>query len=100
MLEIILLFNIGKQVANIAKDKGRNPIGYVCLLVAFWFGFEIIGGIIFGIIYMIATGKEEPSRFVLYIPALLSAALGAFLAYKITQSKTALPGSNDAASGF
>jgi hypothetical protein len=99
MLEIIVLINIGKQVAQIASNKGRKPISYVCLLVAFWFGFEFLGGIIFGIAYILVTHKEEPPTYILYVPALLSAVLGAVLAFRITKSKTALPGSIDAQNG-
>lgn len=78
MLEIILLINVSKKISEIAFDKGYSSGLYKFYTVLFWFGFEIIGGVIALLIF--------DNQGVAYIIALLSAALGIFILYKITQS--------------
>lgn len=83
MLEIIILYNLSKKISEIAFDKGYSSGLYKFYTVLFWFGFEIIGGVIAMIIF--------DNQAAAYIVALLSAALGVSILYYIAQS---LPNKN------
>lgn len=86
MLEIILLWVMGKKVVGIARSKGRSGTPYVFLLLGLWFGGEI-GGAVFGaVISLISNPHQEPSFGIMYGLALLGAAIGAILTFVIVNS--------------
>jgi hypothetical protein len=91
MLEIIILFVVGRHIASIAKRKNRNPVGYVLLLVGCYFG----GAITFGIIGMVMAGAAEAAEnealLVFFMGYLVGAALGVGLAYLIVNSVAPRP---------
>jgi hypothetical protein len=41
MIEIIVLWNLGRRISARAIARGRRPGRYVALLVVLWFGGEI-----------------------------------------------------------
>src|SRR5260370_27777381 len=71
MLEILLIWSLGKKIGAIASDKGRSSGGYIALFVLAWFGGEFAGGV-FGVI----LNRGEVSAIV-YLFALLGAVVGA-----------------------
>jgi hypothetical protein len=86
MLEIIILFVVGRHIASIAKRKNRNPVGYVLLLVGCYFG----GAVSFGIAGMVvgnsANAAENEALVFFFMGYLVGAALGVGLAYLIVNS--------------
>jgi len=81
MLEVLFLWFLTRQIRKIVEPKGRKPFGYQAMLVAFWFGGEIVGAIIGFLLF-----SEADSQCLVYIPALLGAALGAGVAFLIASS--------------
>ena len=77
MLEIILLINFGKKLAEMARGKGRSP-GWAALGVAFWFGGEIVGFILAGLL-----GVDGVPA---YGVALAVAGVGILVAYLVVQN--------------
>jgi len=86
MLEIVLLWAMGKKVAAIANAKGRSGTPYVFLLLGLWFGGEIGGAILGIVISIVAHPHEEPSIGLAYVLGLLGAAVGAILTFVIVNS--------------
>jgi hypothetical protein len=88
MLEIIAIYLFCKNVGNIIRNKGRKPIGYQLMTVAFWFGGEILGAIA----GMIFFGFEEESiNPLVYVAALVGALIGGIVAMVIAKQ---LPNQN------
>jgi|SRR5579883_673054 len=83
MLEIIILFALGKNIAAKAREKGRSGGWFVFLLLGLWFGGEIFGAIAAGLVGMIAMGEQEPPLAMCYLGALAGAAIGAVIAFAI-----------------
>jgi hypothetical protein len=86
MLEIILLYVMGKKIAAIAAGKGRGGTGYVFLLLGLWFGGEIGGGIFGFMVALAADPGREPNLGVVYLCAIMGAAVGAVTAFVIVNS--------------
>ena len=82
MLEIILLIFLTRKVGEIVEEKGRRSGWYKVLTVVLWIGGEVIGAII-GLVVAEATGSGQP---VMYLCALVGAAIGAALAFIIAKS--------------
>ncbi|MDB5355676.1 MAG: hypothetical protein JWN24_2129 [Phycisphaerales bacterium] len=78
MLEILLLWHLCKKIGVKLRAKGRSAGGYQAMLVAMWFGGEIIGAII-GVVVM-GGGAGA------YLFAILGAAAGAVAAFVIVNS--------------
>jgi hypothetical protein len=83
MLEIILLFVIGKNIASIAKKKNRNPVGYVLILVFGWFVLAFGFGIIGLVLAEGAGGNGDAAIFLILPGFLLGAACAVGLAYLV-----------------
>jgi len=81
MLEVLFLWFLTRQIRKIVEPKGRKPFGYQTMLVAFWFGGEIVGAFIGFLLF-----SEADLQCLVYIPALLGAALGAGVAFLIASS--------------
>jgi hypothetical protein len=73
MLEILLLYALGKNIAEKAENQGKGGTLFVIILIVLWFLGEITGGVI----GFVVTG--EPLYAVMY--AYIGAAAGAVLAY-------------------
>lgn len=82
MLEIIVLIFLTRKVGEIVEEKGRRSGWYKVLTVVLWIGGEIIGAIV-GLVVAGATGSGQA---VMYICALLGAAIGAALSFIIAKS--------------
>jgi hypothetical protein len=86
MLEIILLIVLSIQIAKITKAKGRNPAGWVVMLIGLWIGGEILGGLIGAFGSLIASGGEEPNLVAALVGALIGAATGAIITFSVVNS--------------
>ncbi len=75
MLEILFLIFLTRKIGKKVEEKGRKPGGYKVMLVAFWFGGEILGFIIGGAI----VGETLTA----YLFALVGAAVGASVSFAI-----------------
>ncbi|MEZ6142104.1 MAG: hypothetical protein R3B84_16185 [Zavarzinella sp.] len=84
MLEIIILYKLCMRIGDAARGKGRQAIGYQLMLILFWLGGEL-GTAFFAILALpLLFGEEyEQYIFVGYIAAILGAAFGAWLAFRI-----------------
>jgi hypothetical protein len=103
MLEIILLFALGKKVAAIAKAKGREAWPWVVLFVSMWFGGEICGGISGAFLAMDLKVPKDNQFFLIWFAGICGAAVGACLAFVIIHSTPSLLVdrlSRDSAQGF
>ena len=80
MLEILFLIFLAKKMGKIVEAKGRKSGGYKALLVAFWFGGEILGLII---------GRAIVGESIaIYLVALIGAGVGAAVSFGIANSLT------------
>jgi hypothetical protein len=84
MCEIIVCVLLSMRIAKIAKSKGRSPVGWVILFIALWIGGELTGAVVGAIL----LGGEDP--FILIVPALIGAALGAATGFAIVNSLSPL----------
>ncbi len=88
MLEILLVVGISKKIVAMMKEKGRNPVGYVILFIALWFGGEIMGAVV-GTIAAIAMDPNAIDggfNCTAYIFALIGAGIGAAIGYAVAAS--------------
>lgn len=85
MLEIILVIALCKNLGARVRAKGRTAWPFQTMLVFLWFGGELVGGIVAGIMHAIRNGGVPVDTFdlSLYAIALASAGLGAGLVYLI-----------------
>jgi hypothetical protein len=86
MLEIIILFRLCGSIGRVMEQKGHKPGWYKLMLVLFWFGGELSGALIAAAASALAIRNERASMSLIYLCALLRAALGAFLAFAIARS--------------
>jgi hypothetical protein len=82
MLEIIALIYLTRKVGDIAREKGRKAGWFKLMTVVLWFGCEIGGGIVGAIVAELAGWPEA----VIYLLALLGAAVGAGLSILIVKT--------------
>ncbi len=78
MLEILFLIHLSKKIGKIVEAKGRKPGGYKAMLVAFWFGGEIVGLLIGGAMVGESIG--------IYLIALIGAGVGAAVSFGIANN--------------
>ena len=85
MLEVILVWVLAKKIGGVVEAKGHTRIGYQLMLVAFWIGGEVAGGIVGAIVQSGASVGDGEQGFpcMVYICALLGAAAGAGIAFVI-----------------
>lgn len=79
MLEILVLWQLTKQIGHMVEQKGRKSGWYKVLTVALWFGGEIMGAIV----GVILASAGESTQCMVYLCALGGAAIGAGVAYLI-----------------
>lgn len=77
MLEVLTVLTLGKSISKIAREKGLKPWRYVVIMLTLLFGLEIAGAMTGVILY-----GESP---LVYLFAILGAALGGFLSYQIVK---------------
>lgn len=77
MLEILVLWGLGKKIAAMASAKGHAPGGYVALLVVSWIIGEV-GGIILGM-FLTGAMHRADDDMVMLLP-LLCALIGIVVA--------------------
>jgi hypothetical protein len=90
MLEIFMLIYLTRHIGETVSAKGRKPGWYKFMTVVLWFGCELAGGIIGGIIVAL-TGQGNALA---YLFALIGAAFGAgaaFLIAKLIPPVAAIP---------
>jgi hypothetical protein len=80
MLEILFLIYLAGRIGKLVAPKGYPKAKYQFLLVGMWVGGELLGALV-GYSLFSRTGG---SFFVPYLFALLGAAFGAWLAFRIT----------------
>ena len=83
MLEIIFVIGLCKALGNMLRAKGRNPLWMQVMLVVFWIGGELAGGIVAGILHAITKGPEAPMGIGVYLIAICGAAIGAGVTFLI-----------------
>jgi hypothetical protein len=87
MIELIILGRYCGKIGREAREKGRKAIGYQLLLIFFWFFGEMIGAVTTGVVLALLFGdKMEQYLLLAYIPALMGAALGAWIAFQLVRS--------------
>ena len=93
MLDILVLFLVGRHIAAIAKRKNRNPVGYVLLLVFAYFGLGITLGIGAIVVAGVDPDQGNDNDFILAaLPGLLIGyGLGVALAYVVVGAVSPLP---------
>jgi uncharacterized membrane protein len=84
MVEIFIIYLLGKRISLKAKEKGRTGWKAVLLLVCFWFGFEVFAAFALAVITIASRANDVPV-LVEYIGILGLAILGAVLAFKIVE---------------
>jgi hypothetical protein len=81
MLEILFLIFLARKMGKAMEAKGRKPGRYKAMLVAFWFGGEILGLII---------GRAIVGEYIaVYLIALIGAAVGAAAAFGVANNLAA-----------
>ena len=87
MIEILVLIRLCKRIGRAARAKGRRAGGYQLLLVLFWFGAELGGGLLCGSWLVAVYGHDADEYMVIaYLAAVVGAAVGAWLAFRIVAS--------------
>lgn len=85
MLDIIVLVLLGMQIAKMAKNKGRSPVPWVLMLVAFWFGGAIGFAVLAGIVTAVVDpNAAENDMLLIFVGAAIAGAVsGAVLSFVI-----------------
>jgi hypothetical protein len=83
VLDILVLFLVGRHIYLIAKRKNRNPVGYVLLLVFAYLGLGVFCGIVSIVIAGVDPDQGNDNDLILAaLPGLLIGyVLGLALAY-------------------
>jgi hypothetical protein len=95
VLEILILYKLCKNIGQILEAKGRPKFPFQLLVVVAWFGGEVGGGILGAIVESLALEGQEPTMLFAYIFALIGAALGAFIVFRIAKSLPSIQEYND-----
>jgi hypothetical protein len=92
MIEIIVLRQLGRRIAQRARVRGRRGGLYVLLLLAFWFSGEVAGAAAAGAV-MVALGAKDEDYFpiAVYAAAIAGAAAGAWIAFAIASRGPVIP---------
>src|SRR4051812_10380964 len=91
MLEILLLYFLGKKLAGIVRSKGRSSGVYVVLLVVLWLAGEFGGLALGAVISATASPVGEPDGIVMLVGAIVGAALGTTTAFLIVRNLSPIP---------
>jgi hypothetical protein len=88
MLEIVFIIFLARKIGEIIEPKGRKTGWYKFMLVALWIGGEFTGGVVAGLISIMAG--SEMGMGLVYLLALVGAAMGAGIAFLIAKSVSPL----------
>jgi hypothetical protein len=93
VLDIIVLFLVGRHICSIAKRKNRSPVGYVLLLVFGYFGLGVTCGIVAILVAGVDPDQANDNDFIFAaLPGVLVGyALGVALAYIVVGAVPPLP---------
>jgi hypothetical protein len=85
MLELLVLWQLGKSVAARARARGRSATGYVFLLLALWFLGEVFGAVAFAAASAVMRGRgvDDGDFLLTYLVAITGASVGAYITFKI-----------------
>ena len=87
MLEVMAVYYLCKKNAENARLRGKKGGGAVAYTIAFWLGFEIIG-VVAG--YFILGFLNFDGSILVYVIALISAAIGGLFANLISKAGTVI----------
>lgn len=74
MLEIVILWALGKKVAAMCKERGRTAWPWVVMLVLSWYGGAFAGAVVAVVVNMaVNPNLREPDMMFLLIGCLLGA---------------------------
>ena len=76
MIELVVLYLLGKKNMSNAIARGRKPGGFIALTIILWFGFEIIG-----IVIGLAANLGQQA----YAGGMVFGAIGGFGSYQIAK---------------
>jgi hypothetical protein len=83
VLEILVLFLVGRHIAGIAKRKNRSPVPFVLLLVGTYLLSACAGGI-GGVVVSGARAEDDKEFMLAFLPGyLIGAALAVGFSYLI-----------------
>jgi predicted acylesterase/phospholipase RssA len=92
MIEIIVLWQLGRRIAERARARDRRGGLYVLLLLAFWFSGELAGGVAAGAVMGVLGAMEEDYfPIAVYVSAIAGAAAGAWIAFAIASRGPVMP---------
>lgn len=96
MLEVIILFVLGKKIAQMASDRGRAAWPWVLMLVLCWFGGEVLAAI--GTVLVISDGNVplgDDALFIILGVGYLGAIAGAVITFVVVSALPAVPIEDD-----
>ena len=81
MIELIVIYFVGRQHCRIAREKGRSGVAWFVATAGVWLSLQLsvsLGGIlVLSLVYGLDTEFPDLSEFlVIYLPSLLVAASG------------------------
>jgi len=79
MLEILLLVFLSRRIGNIAAKKGHKKRPNIIFFIVMWIAGELIGG-------LLGAFLAKGHFYTTYIMALLGAAVGAVIAFRIVKN--------------
>lgn len=85
MLEILLILLSCRSIGRMLREKGRKPGLFQLAFVLLWFGGEIGGGVAAAVFQAMVGGGNAGAGMV-YLCALLGAAIGAGIGFWIARS--------------
>ena len=80
MLELIILIILCRGIRRIAESKELSSFKYTAYTILLWFGFEAVFWLL-GMVFFRAP-------ILAYLFALIGAALGGYIAYRIVEKAT------------
>jgi uncharacterized membrane protein YeaQ/YmgE (transglycosylase-associated protein family) len=95
MLEIIILIVLAGKIGKTVEAKGRRKGPYQLMLVGLWFGGEVFGALLGGILTFALSNDPDPPLFLAYVLALVGAIVGAVISFAIVNGLSPLPTEDD-----
>jgi hypothetical protein len=91
MLELALIYVFSRKIANIAREKGRSPVGYVLAFIALWVIGEGGGIVLASILSRILNPGDNQLALVLFIGTpLLGVVAATFIGFTIVNNAVPL----------
>jgi len=95
MLEILFIIALWKKMGEKMRGKGyERPLGFQILVPIAWFGGEFLGAFVYAIVRAIMGQQDTGFDIVLYVIALLTAAVftgGLFLIVGLFERRVPCP---------